>query len=133
MGELPPAIPRAVPALSDRLRAFVLICLQFALILGVLHRYDIEEQKHVFPVYCLGAAAFVIHAWLPRRWRAWFFVVVSLTGILMVLDWPNGSKAIGIGLGLIALCHLPVPLLLRAVLLLLAGAVLAGLRVDYPA
>src|SRR5439155_15735871 len=48
------------------------------------------------------------------------------------LGLSNGSRLIGLGLGLIAICHLPLPVLLRAVLLLLAGAALAGLRIDFP-
>jgi D-alanyl-lipoteichoic acid acyltransferase DltB (MBOAT superfamily) len=118
--------------LTDRLRAFALVCLELALVLLVVRRFDVEGHKPFFPVLCLAAGGFAVHAWLPRRFRAGFFAALSLAGILLVLGWPNGAWVIGIGGGLIALCHLPLPLGLRAALLVVAGVQLATWRVQYP-
>lgn len=117
----------------DRLRPFLLIGLELALVLLVVYRFEIESQRHVFPMLCVAAGGFAVHAWLPRRVRAAFFVLVSAGGILFILGLPNGAAVLGIGLGLIAVCHLPVPVLVRAMLLVLAGGALASWRVDYPA
>jgi hypothetical protein len=121
---------RSLP-IPDRLRAFVLVCLQLALILLIVHRFDIETQKHFFPMLCLAVAGFVVHTWLPGRYRVWFFTGLSLAGLLFVLGWPNGTWVIGIGGGLIALCHLPVPLVFRILLLAAAGVQLAVFRLEY--
>src|SRR5213082_2020205 len=124
-----PIQPASLPA---RVRAFALVCLQLGLILLVVHRFDVESEKYFFPVLCLAAGGFVVHAWLPRRFRPGFFVLLSLAGILFVLGWPNGAWVIGIGAGLITICHLPIPLIFRVVLLVIAGVQLAALRVQYP-
>jgi hypothetical protein len=115
-----------------RLRAFMLVGLELALILLVVHCFHIEGTTRFFPVLCLAAGGFLIHAWLPRPWRAHFFVLLSLSSILLVLDWPNGAWVIAIGGGLIALCHLPLPLLVRVLLLVLTGVLLAQLRWRFP-
>src|SRR5438445_2383161 len=102
-------MPAAPPSLSGRLRSFLLIGLELVLILAVVYQFDIEAQKHFFPVLCLAAAGFLVHAWLPLRFRAAFFVLLSLAGIVFVLGWPNGFWVIGIGGGLIGLCLVPGP------------------------
>jgi hypothetical protein len=133
MGGLQPPILRSTPAFSDRLRGFGLVGLQLALLLFIVRRFEIEERNHLFPLLCLTAGAFAIHAWLPLRFRASFFVLASLAGMLLILGWSNGSMVIGIGLGLIAVCHLPGPLFVRVIVFVLAGTQLAALRVESPA
>jgi hypothetical protein len=122
----------ATARFTGGLGAFAVLCLQLALVLVVVHRFDIEGQNHFFAVLCLAAAGFVIHAWLPRRLRAGCFALLSLASILLVLGWPNGGWAIGIGCVLVLLCRLPVPLKIRVVLLVVAGFVLATMRLDHP-
>jgi hypothetical protein len=117
--------------IPGRLRVFALVFLQLALILLIVHLFDFETQKHFFPVLCLAAGGFVVHFWLPDRFRIWFFTLLSLAGILFVLGWPSGAWVIGIGGGLIALCHLPIPTGFRVALLALAGVQLALLRLEY--
>jgi hypothetical protein len=117
-----------------RWRAFALLCLELTLILLIVRLFEIEGRNTLFfPMLCLAAGGFAIHAWLPARFRLGFFGLFSLAGICFMLGWPNGALVVGLGLGLIALCRLPVPLLLRVVLLVASGIVLAGLRVDRPA
>src|SRR5919198_3598035 len=117
----------------SRLRAFAVVSAQMALVVLLVWSFEIEEQKHFFPVLCLAAGGFVVHAWLPERFRAGLFALLSLAGIVLVLGGFNGAAVIGLGVGLIAVCHLPLPVRFRAVLLLLAGVALAMFRVDYPA
>ena len=107
--------------------SFAAVCFQLGLILAVVYRFEIEDQKQFFPMLCIAAGAFAIHAWLPLRWRASFFAPASWAGILLILGWENGSKVIGLGLGLVLLCHVPGPLLIRVILLVLAGAWLAAI------
>lgn len=127
-----PLPPASAAFLPGRLRAFTLVGLELALIVWVVHCFHIEGTTLFFRVLCLAAGGFLIHAWLPRPWRAAFFALLSLFGILLVLGWPNGAWVIGIGAGLIALCHLPLPLLVRVLLLVLAGVLLAQWRWQFP-
>jgi D-alanyl-lipoteichoic acid acyltransferase DltB (MBOAT superfamily) len=115
-------------AFSGRLGAFALVCLQLVLILVVAYQFDVEAQKPFFPMLCLAAAGFVVHAWLPRRFRTGFFILLSLAAMLFVLGWPNGVWLIGIGGGLIALCYLPVPMAFRVLLVAVAGVLLFVFR-----
>jgi hypothetical protein len=121
-----------MPTTLFRFCTFALVCLELALILVVVDRFDLESKNHFFEVLCLAVGGFVIHAWLPRRMRARLFTLLSLAGIVYVLGWTNGAYVIGIGGGLIALCHVPAPLVFRVPLLVVAGILLAALRVQYP-
>lgn len=116
----------------SRLRSFALICLQLALIVLIVHLFEIETRKRFVAVLGLAAGGFVVHAWLPRRFRPGFFVLLSLAGILFVLGWTNGVRLLGIGGGLLILCHLPLPLLWRVLMLVVAAIYLAALRTEYP-
>jgi hypothetical protein len=127
-----PLPPASSASFADRLRAFALVALELALILLVVYLFEIETRKHFFALLCLAAGGFAVHAWLPRRLRPGFFVLLSLAGILFVLGWANGISVLGIGGGLIVLCHLPLPLLWRVLLLVVAGAYLAALRIQFP-
>ncbi len=118
---------------AKRLGNFALVGVQLAIILLVVKQYEIEEQRHFFPVLCLAVAGYVVHSCLPPRVRCGFFVLLSLAAIPFMVGWQNGALVIGIGLGLIAICHLPVPLVIRVLLLIIAGAQLAALRVEKPA
>lgn len=126
----PPAAggpPRAL----GRMAGFLLVCLELALVLAVVRLYGVAERNHFFAVACLAAGGFVVHAWLPVRFRPWFFCLLSAAGILLVLGWPNGGYVLGIGGALVAGCHLPLPLAVRAAVLAVAGLVLAGYRLDH--
>src|SRR5947209_10222341 len=119
------------PPFPDRLRAFALTALQLALVLVIVYRFAIAAPNHFFPVLCVAAGGFLVHAWLPPRFRAAFFALLSLGGILFFLGWPNGATLIAVGGGLIAVCYLPVPLALRVALIVLVALVLSVLRLDY--
>lgn len=115
---------------SARLPGFLAVCLQLLLILAVVRLFDIGERNHFFFVLACAVGGFVIHAWLPTRWRLWFFSLLSMGTILFVLGWPDGVYLLGVGGVLIALCHLPVAIPLRAALLVLAGLGLALTRLE---
>src|SRR4051794_34511011 len=121
------------PATSfpERLRAFALVTLQLALVLVIVDRFEIAAPNHFFPVLCVAAGGFLVHAWLPPWFRATFFVLLSLCGVLFFLGWTNGATLIAVGGGLIAVCYLPVPLALRVAIICLAAFFLSALRLDY--
>src|SRR5262245_57397878 len=105
----------------SRLRGYALVCLELALVLIVVSRYEVAARIHFFPILCLAVGGFLIHYWLPPRLKAPFFGLLSAGGILFYLGWPDGAYVIGLGCGLIALCYLPVPFALRVALVGIAG------------
>jgi hypothetical protein len=109
---------------------FLTICGELALILLVVHLFDIESRRHFFPLLCIAAGGFVIHAWLPPRLRPAFFCLLSLGSILFILGWPNGAWVIGLGGGLVALCYLPVSGVIRAALVLAVFLALVVFRMG---
>jgi D-alanyl-lipoteichoic acid acyltransferase DltB (MBOAT superfamily) len=115
-----------LPSRSDRisLRNFAILGVQLSLVLLLLRQYQIEGAAFVR----LAAFAFVgasVHALLAPRHRLWFFVALSVAGIVLVLGPGNAAWLIGIGLILIGICHLPVAASVRGALLLLVGSILA--------
>lgn len=120
----------AVATGPGRLVGFLLVAIQLGLVLAAVRLFDVAGRNHLFPVLCLAFGGYAVHAWLPPRLRAPFFCALSLAGILLVLGWPNGGYVIGIGAGLIALCHLPGPLVFRAGAVAAAGVVLAMFRIE---
>jgi hypothetical protein len=111
---------------------FLVVAGQLLLILAVIYLFDVEGRRYFFPVMCLAVGGFVVHAWLPARFRLGFFTLLSLAGILLFLGWPNGGWVLGIGGGLIAISYLPVPWIYRVLLIVLAAVLLAMVRVEHP-
>ena len=109
---------------------FALVALQLALILLIVYTYEVGSRLHFFPVLCVAAGGFVVHAALPPRFRLAFFCLLSLATVVFVLGGPDGGLVIGIGAGLIAACYLPIPFRIRVGLVLFAGLALTVLRLD---
>ena len=78
----------------------------------------------------LTVPAFVVHSLLPLRLRLGWFLATSLAAILLVLGPIDGLWLIGIVLAFIALCHLPVALRWRVMLLLAATGTLGYLKAS---
>lgn len=107
---------------------FLALVTQLALVLGVLLAFRLEELHGLDRIVPVVAAGFVVHAWLPRRLQQPFFSLLSFAGLVAVLGLERGGQVIAMGLGLLGLCHLPVPARIRIAVLVLAGAGLAVLR-----
>jgi hypothetical protein len=126
-------LPAAGP-LSQRdklsLGEYALVAVQLALLAVVIRQFQIESSAFL-RVALLAFAGFAVHAFLPLRYRLPFFVLLSFTGIWLVLGLGSGLWLVGIGLLLIGVCHLPLPLLGRVGLLVLIAAVLASLRMHW--
>jgi hypothetical protein len=115
---------------------YLVIAFELGLFLVVVYLFNIESRGFLH----LGILAFfgwLIHYFLPLRYRLPFFLFLSLTGIGLVFglqaeSWSAEGLAqaawtIGLGLVLIALCHVPGSnrvriSLLAAVVIALAAA-----------
>ncbi len=109
---------------------FALVALQLALAAWVIDQFQIESRafSRLF-VLCGGGA--LVHALLPVRYRLAFFALLSFGAFPVVIGVVNAAWTIAIGLGLLALCHLPVSFRMRVALLVGAGAGLVVLRADW--
>jgi D-alanyl-lipoteichoic acid acyltransferase DltB (MBOAT superfamily) len=93
--------------------------------------FRLENQALYHNIMLLAFYGFVIHYLLPSHYRLPFFLFISLGAIAGILGFVNGVRLIGVGLGLIGICHLPVSYTARLAVLLVAGAVLAVLRAGW--
>lgn len=100
---------------------------EVGLLLLLAWTYSIESAAF-FRIFALVAAGFIINALLPLRLRLPFFVLLSLTGIVLLFGFPQGVWLIGLGVLLIVLANLPVSFMLRLVLIVAAGALLVVFR-----
>ena len=150
-------IPVARPATSrpwshylSRAALFFAILIQFALVVIVVDYWQLESQQ-LARLMWLAFVGFIIHHLLPLRFRLPFFALLSLVAVITAVGhlgpnvftgWVGGRMTtanflyhlfpgltlVGIGLGLIGLCHLPIRFGARVGLVAVAGAGLAFLR-----
>ena len=132
------------------LAPFLAVLVQFGLVVMVVDYWQLENLSLV-RLMQLAFVGFVIHHFLPLRFRLSFFAMLSLLVTIIIVGqigpkmWIAGLTGrmslsnfsyhfipgltlIGIGLGLIGLCHLPIRFGTRVGLVVAAGAGLAFLR-----
>jgi alginate O-acetyltransferase complex protein AlgI len=152
-------LPVAQPAVSRRLNnyaskpaQFLAIAAQFALIVVAVDHWHLESQV-LARLMWLAFAGFIMHHLLPLRFRLPFFAGLSLVAVITAVGhigpnvvgrWIHGKSTvggmlyhfvpgltlIGIGLGLIGICHLPIRFGARVALIAAVGAGLAFLRAN---
>jgi len=104
---------------------------QLGLLVFVIQQFHLENQALYHNIMVLTFYGFVIHYFLPSHYRLPFFLFISLAAIAGILGFVNSIWLIGIGLGLIGICHLPVSYNARVAILLLVGVVLVALRAGW--
>lgn len=100
---------------------------QMGLVLLLIYVFHMESRTF-FHVSLLAGIGFVINALLPLRYRQAFFVLVSLVAIDLGFGLRGGSWLVACGCILIGLCHVPIAMRWRVVLLLAAAGVLGAMR-----
>jgi hypothetical protein len=126
-----PIAPTSAPSLADRLLSTFVVGAQLGLILVIVYQFEVAARNHFFPILCLAVGAFLVHAWLPVRWRPAVFPLASVGGILFILGWPAGGWVLGIGGGLIALSYPPIPFALRVLFISVIGLALFLARMEF--
>jgi hypothetical protein len=129
---------------------FLAVVAQFGLIVLLVQYWHLESIS-LTRLMQLAFVGFVIHHLLPVRFRLSFFAALSMVAVIIVvgqigpktwMGWLSGKlptgtflyhlipglSLLGIGLGLIGLCHIPVRFGVRVGLIAAAGAGLAFLR-----
>jgi len=115
---------------GERLLRLLAVAGQFVLLGLVVRQYQLESRTFL-QVLMLAGICFPIHALLPAAYRWPFFALVSLGSVGVAFGYGAGSLLLGLGAGLIGLCHLPVPIGVRIGLVLGAGALLAAMRTGW--
>jgi hypothetical protein len=116
--------------LARQVGRFLVVAGELALIVLAIHLFQIESHRPLRAVMALALGGFLVHAWLPLRYRLPFFCLLSLASVVVLLGWRDGAWVLGLGGALLGLCHLPGPLWLRVLLLVVAGGILAAWRAD---
>lgn len=109
------------------LARFVALLVPLALIVLVVFRYQLENQAFL-QIVMLAVGGFLVHYFLPYRYRLRFFLFLSLGGIAFILGPELGAWLVGIGLVLIGICHLPIPYWARVAIIVLVTGLLAAMR-----
>ena len=110
---------------------FLIAVVQLGLLVFVVRLFRLENQAVYHNLMLLAFYGFLIHYFLPSHYRLSFFLLLSLAAVVGILGFLNGIWLIGIGLGLIGICHLPIPYNTRVGILLVAGAALVTLRAGW--
>src|SRR5207248_5460682 len=129
---------------------FLVVVAQFGLVVLLVQYWQLESHL-LTRLMWLAFAGFIIHHLLPQRFRLPFFAMLSLVAVItavghfgpnVIASWMHGKETpngllyhlvpgvtlVGIGLGLIGLCHLPIRFGARVGPVGIAGAGLAFLR-----
>jgi len=106
------------------------IFVQLVLLLALSQMFRIETWAFR-KVLALVAVGFVIHHLLPLTWRMSFFVLLSLGSLALVLGPTHAARLLGVGVLLLTLCHLPIRLTLRLLLIGLTTAALVAGRANF--
>src|SRR5580658_37752 len=86
---------------------FCFLGLQISLLFAVFQLYQIENQ--IFSrMVAIAFAAFVVHYWLPFRFKEPFLVLASLGAAFYLLDVQLGAMLIGVGLLFFLTLRLPI-------------------------
>lgn len=93
--------------------------------------YQIEGGETLIKVMALAVGGFIVSAVLPLAARLPFFVLLSAAGVFVVFGWIDGAWLLGLGLTLIGICHLPIPVWVRALVMVGVGIGMAFLRAGY--
>jgi hypothetical protein len=117
----------------DRLQLgkFLSVAVQLGLLVLVVRLFQLENPAVYQNVMLLTFFGFLYHYFLPSHYRLPFFLFISLTAIAGILGVVNSVWLIGICLGFIGICHLPVSYNTRVAILLVAGAALVALRAGW--
>jgi len=122
----PAAVAPPAAGAGEWLRTASLL-IPLSLALAVVHTFQLESETFE-TIALLTVVGFAVHALTPMRFRLAAFTAISFVGALAVFGIADAAMMVSVGVVLIAICHLPLSLGLRVLLLLGVGAVLAAAR-----
>src|SRR5262249_3533574 len=109
------------------LARFSVVAAEFGLLVWIIRLFELESVRFA-NLAILAWIGFLIHHFLPLQLRVPFFALLSIAGLKLVAGGMVTLWVTGVGLGLIAICHLPIPFILRIGILGVLACLLAALR-----
>jgi D-alanyl-lipoteichoic acid acyltransferase DltB (MBOAT superfamily) len=106
------------------------IVVQLALLLVLIRAFEIENPAFWKFIAPLALGGCVIHHLTPSRHRLSIFLLLSLAAIWLVFGAPDAFWLVGVGIALVAMCHLPMPYWPRVAGVVVLGAALAAARAQ---
>lgn len=121
------------PHLVDRreLLAVLGVALQLWLLQQVMRLCYLEHNAFYDTLMHLTLYGFIIHHFLPLRYRLLFFIALSIGGIFGVFGLGNGLWLLGLGIVLLGICRIPVAFWLRWLLVLACAGFLTAARFGW--
>ncbi len=107
------------------------LVLQLGLLTLLFRQFQLENPAFYQNIALIVLGGFILQPLVPTRLHLAFFLLLSLLAIGSIFGLVNSVWLLAIGLGLIALCHLPVSFGWRVVALLGVGGLLVALRADF--
>jgi hypothetical protein len=125
-----PAARRAPFKLGGDWLRFTLVAIEFGLVVLLIRLFALEGSNFG-NLAVLAWAGFLVHHFLPLRWRMPFYVALSIAGVALVIG-PRGALCVFVGgWALIGVCHLPVRLSVRLGILVLLGGAGVALKLGW--
>lgn len=107
------------------------LALQLGLLVLVASQFELENQALYAHVLPLAFAGFLIHYFLPQRYRLPFFILLSLAGFFGIMGFGNGLIITALSLLLIGITQLPIRFNARVALLLVTVVLLIMIRAEW--
>ncbi len=107
---------------------YLTVALELAALTVLLAVWRLEGPGVYERIVPLAFVGFLLHHALAARFRPVFFLALSVAGIGVIFGITNGALLLAVGLGLIAVCHLPVAFRTRVAILVAAGTGLGLMR-----
>lgn len=110
--------------------SFWSIALQVAGLFYLITALELEYPSEINQSIPYVFGGFLVHSALPLRLRLPFFVCLTIGILCFKIGLIKGAILVGISLATISICHLPISMLWRILLLLLSFGVLITFKVK---
>jgi hypothetical protein len=106
---------------------FGLVAAQFALMVLIVRLFELEGAAFA-DLLALAWVGFILHHFLPARYRLPFFAGLSVASLPLVLGFRPAAGVLACGCILIGVCHLRASFRMRVLLIVILGCTFAACR-----
>jgi len=114
-----------------RIIYFLLTITQLIALLYIVKKLNIEKNSGISEINLLIILSFSVTTFVPLRFRPFVFFITAISIIYFAFGFFSGTILTGGALTLIAICHLPIKLIFRSLIILCVFTGMAILRVDF--
>lgn len=116
---------------TSTLGKITLSLLQLILLTLAIIQLDIEKDLNLPVLMPFVVVLFLVHALSPIKYRLHVFLLGTVAAVFYLFRWIDASLILILSLGLFAICHLPVRINIRKLILVCCGVLLALTRTPY--